>query len=445
MRFDSLLNPVSETEPCGPDLDEVGDDKYLNYMLGADNRMPTRYLDAETGAPFDRAAIDLKAETKSIGEFLEESRDLRLLTLEARFQALAGQLAGFSECLQAIAALLEKYWDDVHPRGSEGDFTLRQNMIGVLEDRTTVVLPLQYAPIVRDQRAGPISLRNHAVAMGTAAAREEERSLDINQIIETLRSEGHRAEIDAAHVSISAARRAVTSIQSSFDQGTNYEYSPNFELLSGVLDQLLKFIESARPDLGSAGSEPEQVPAAGVEDDAGAQDGSAPAATAKAPARADAITIADHAAAAAALLAAEQYFGRSEPSSPALILVHQARLLVGKPLVAALEALLPDNAEYASIVVDSSVGFEFNMTKMRAITEDYAATAEEAVQDTETLPEFRAETRPQAVALMTGVAAFFRNVEPSSPIPMVLGRAERFTSQNFQSIIADLMPKKATE
>ncbi|MFI0844718.1 ImpA family type VI secretion system protein [Mesorhizobium sp. IMUNJ 23232] len=444
MQFDSLLNPVSETEPCGPDLDEVGDDKYLNYMLGADNRMPSRYLDAETGVPFDRATIDLKAETKSIGEFLEQSRDLRLLTLEARFQALAGQLNGFSECLQAIAALLEKHWDDVHPRGYEGDFTLRQNTIGVLEDRTTVILPLQYAPIVRDQRAGPISLRNHAVAMGTAAAREEELSLDINQIIETLRSEGHRAGIDAVHASISAARIAIASIQSSFDQGTNYEYSPNFELLSGVLDQLLKFIESARPDLGGAGAEPEELPAAGVEGDAGAQDGSAAATTGKAPARADAITIADHAAAAAALLAAEQYFGRSEPSSPALILVHQARLLVGKPLVAALEALLPDHAEYASIVVDSSVGFEFNMTKMRAITEDYAATTEEAVQDTDALPEFKADTRPQAVALLTGVAAFFRNVEPSSPIPMVLGRAERFTSQNFQSIIADLMPKKAT-
>ena len=35
-------------------------------MLGADNRMPQRYLDAETGSPFDRASIDLKAETKTI-------------------------------------------------------------------------------------------------------------------------------------------------------------------------------------------------------------------------------------------------------------------------------------------------------------------------------------------------------------------------------------------
>ena len=66
-------NPVSESEPCGPDLDEFGDNKYLNYMLGADNRMPSRYLDSETGAPVDRSKIDLKSDTKAIAGFLEQS------------------------------------------------------------------------------------------------------------------------------------------------------------------------------------------------------------------------------------------------------------------------------------------------------------------------------------------------------------------------------------
>ena len=162
-----------------------------------------------------------------------------------------------------------------------------------------------------------------------------------------------------------------------------------------------------------------------------------------APARAEAITIASHAAAASALLAAEQYFGRLEPSSPALILVHQARLLVGKPLVAALEALMPDTAEHASIIVDTAAGFELNMTKMRAITEDYAATAEETQGDAD--EPYTAGTRAEATALMAGVGAFFRTVEPSSPIPMVLGRAERFVNQSFQSIIADLIPKKSVQ
>jgi type VI secretion system protein ImpA len=127
-----------------------------------------------------------------------------------------------------------------------------------------------------------------------------------------------------------------------------------------------------------------------------------------------------------------------------LLLVHQARQLIGKPLVAALEALMPDYAEYASIVIDPSVGFEFNMTKMRAIVENYSASAEETAEETD-IPAFEARTRLETLALITGVGAFFRSVEPSSPIPMVLGRAERFMNQSFQSIIAELMPKKAAE
>lgn len=442
MRFDSLLSPVSESEPCGPDLDELGDNQYLNYMLGTDNRMPSRYLDSETGSPFDRANIDLKTETKAIGGFLEQSRDLRLLTLEARLQALSGHLTGFSECIQAMAALLGTYWNDVHPRGLEGDFTLRQNTIGVLEDRTTIILPLQYAPLVRDQRAGAISLRDHAIATGSATAREGERSIDLNQIIETLRSEAHRGEIDALHASLSAARQSLGAIQTAFDEGTNYQFSPNFELLNDTLRQLLKLIEGARPDLGgNAETAQSTEPAATGE---AAVNGSAVLAAVPGQRQpAEAVAIKSHAAAASALLAAEQYFGRAEPSSPALILVHQARLLVGKPLVAALEALMPDTAEQASIVVDTAAGFELNMTKMRAITEDYMAMADDVSGDAD--EPFTAETRASATALMAGVSVFFRAVEPSSPIPMVLARAERFMNQNFQAIIADLIPKKSSE
>jgi type VI secretion system protein ImpA len=444
MRFDTLINRVSDDEPCGPDLDEAGDDQYLNYMLGADNRMPTRYLDSETGQPFDRAQIDLKVETKTISEFLEQSRDLRLLTLEARFQALAGQVTGFSECLQAIASLLDTHWNDVHPKGYEGDFTLRQNIVSGLEDRTTVVFPLQYAPLLRDQRAGPISLRDYQLSIGKAEAREEERTIDINQIMDTFRSEAHRAAVDALHATIRSGLASLTKIKTAFDEGTNYEYSPSFDLLRGVLNDITAFIEAARTDLAgsSAAAEASDADAAGAGDTDAASDSSAPASAVavSTSVKVGKIEIASHGAASAALLAAEKYFGGKEPSSPALLLVHEARQLIGKPLVAALEALMPDNVEYASIVVDQSVGFSFSMTKLRAIVEDYTATAEEIYVEEE-IPEYTAATRPEAVALMNGVSAFFRVVEPSSPIPMVLGRAERFVSQSFQSILSDLMPK----
>ncbi len=104
MRYDSLHAPVSESEPCGPDLDETGDDAYANYMLLASGRLPSKFFDInrETGeeAPFDKASIDLDDELEAIDGFLKRSRDIRLLTLEARFQILTGSIIGFSEAVQ---------------------------------------------------------------------------------------------------------------------------------------------------------------------------------------------------------------------------------------------------------------------------------------------------------------------------------------------------------
>jgi type VI secretion system protein ImpA len=449
MRYDFVTEPISDADPCGPDLDELGDDQYLNYMLGTDNRLPKRFLDPETNAPFDRAQIDLKAETKAIGEFLEQTRDLRLLTLEARFQALAGQVGAFSECVQAIAALLGTYWEEVHPRGYEGDFTMRQNTVGVLDDRTTVVLPLQYAPIIRDQRIGTISLFDYMVATGSAQAREGQATLDINHILDTMRSDAHRATLDELHASLGLCKAAVSKICNTFDEATDYTYTPDLDVLRGVLGDLSKLIESARPDLGPGDGSRGQDEAEPADADSGAQDGDVPAAPRKAASGATVAAptgaITSTTAAAQALLAVEAYFGRAEPSSPTLILVHQARLLVGQPLVAALDALLPDNAEYASMVIDSTVGFAFTMAKMRAITDDYTSTTEVYAETPDETPAFEVGSRAQAMSLLASVASYFRAAEPSSPIPMLIARAERFGSQSFQSILTDLMPRPSSE
>src|SRR5262245_51699467 len=133
MRYDRLLEPVSEAEPCGPDLDEAGDDEYLNYVLAVSSRIPERFYRSD-GKPFDRTEIKLKPETDTIGALLDRTRDLRLLCIEARFQSFAGELPGFADCLQAAAGLVEKFWADVHPKAFEGDFTLRQNNLSGLDD-----------------------------------------------------------------------------------------------------------------------------------------------------------------------------------------------------------------------------------------------------------------------------------------------------------------------
>jgi len=166
MRHEKLFEPVDTAEPCGPDLDELGDDDYLNYVLPAEDRLPARFTEGQffgssSMEPFDRTSIDLKSEIGNIAALLARSRDLRLLALEARFQAVAGQLAGFAESIQAMAGLVAQYWSTVHPAGQDGDFTLRQNTCFPRRPGEGI-LPLHFAPIVRDKKLGPISYRHHA-------------------------------------------------------------------------------------------------------------------------------------------------------------------------------------------------------------------------------------------------------------------------------------------
>ncbi|MYZ50516.1 ImpA family type VI secretion system protein, partial [Propylenella binzhouense] len=247
MRYAWLFEALPGPQPCGPDLDETGDDEYLSYVLTAEDRLPARFYDRDTGAPFDRSNIDLKAEVAAISALLERSRDLRLLTLEARFHALAGQVAGFSECLQAIAGLVERHWLDVHPQPMDGTHTARQNLLAALDDRTGIILPLHYAPLVQDRRLGSLALRQYAVALGTSPPREEERVLDPGAVREAFAQPENREAAAAVHAEIAAARDALKRIRGKFVEEAGYESAPSFQGLEEALGQIAELTGGGTP------------------------------------------------------------------------------------------------------------------------------------------------------------------------------------------------------
>ncbi len=54
------------------------------------------------------------------------------------------------------------------------------------------------------------------------------------------------------------------------------------------------------------------------------------------------------------------------------------------------------------------------------------------------------KSRQDAIRAMEAVAAFFRQTEPSSPIPMLLERATRLVSKDFFQVLADIAPEAMT-
>lgn len=51
------------------------------------------------------------------------------------------------------------------------------------------------------------------------------------------------------------------------------------------------------------------------------------------------------------------------------------------------------------------------------------------------------KTRQDAIRALDAVASFFKQTEPSSPIPMFLERAKRLVSKDFLEVLADIVPE----
>jgi type VI secretion system protein ImpA len=58
-------------------------------------------------------------------------------------------------------------------------------------------------------------------------------------------------------------------------------------------------------------------------------------------------------------------------------------------------------------------------------------------------PRYRVESRPQAIALLEQFQRFFRQSEPSSPVPWLCERAHVLAERNFMAVLRDVLPKAA--
>lgn len=430
MRHDTLLEPLSDEDPCGPDLSATYDEDFEMYYFEAIERVPTRFVvNSETGEVFDRKSIDIKAEVKEIGKLLERSRDLRLLSLEAQFQALSGDVSAFSECLQIMAALLEKYWFEVNPKIEDGDASERRTQLELLDELSSVIMPLEHAPLFRDRRIDYVSYRDFQVASGLKDPRANETPGDAGAISVALQSADNAEAVDQLFTDLSAAVAAVKAIVNACRLADSAAFSPGMGNLQELLERMVSFIADARPDL--AGEEAESEQADGEDGEGPAEGGAAASST---PAYRG--SIADHAAARDALQAVEGYFMRYEPSAPALILIRQAQQLIGKPLTEALDVLLPGMCENARIDFGSETGFMMDVNRMRMLANEGPLDAGGEVYGPSEPKE--AHTRDEASGLISAVESFFRQTEPSSPVPILLFKAKTYMNRDFSAIIGDL-------
>jgi len=418
-----LCIPLSEADPCGPDLDLAGDVDYLNFFAQTEGTLPSSFFSTEDGKPFDRSSLDLRSQVNEIKPLWEQSRDLRLLVMRARLLILDRDLAGFATTIGAIAEWQGKFWDDDHPRGSGADFGTRAATLRAL-DLPTVVFPLQYAPLCEGRRIGPVTYRAWMIAVGEVKPRPGEQKHPPAALTEAI--------ADAAPEALATTRRHLAMVKTSLRRiGENFTTkgsSLGLENLPGLVEKIQAFVDPhARLEVETDQlSEGNQISAERI---AGAALGEPPGSLAQAQ---------------QALAGIAGYYSRSEPSSPTLPLVRQAHQLIGKSFFEVMSILVPTQMDKAAFQIGADQFFELPLGKLSKVPEPPSLSEGQPMPSVAdgSVP-YRIESRAQAIALLEQVQRFFRHAEPSSPVPMLCDRARALAERDFMGVLREVLPKAA--
>jgi type VI secretion system protein ImpA len=437
IEFESLTKPVSPEEPCGPDLDLGGDLDYMNFVAGAEGLLPRSYFGKDQagneGRPFDRNSINFEAQFNAARPFLERTRDLRLLGILAKFHILNRDLVGFNTCIRAISALLSEHWDEVHPRSEDGDFGFRMVAIESIDALPTIIMPLQFLPLIEHKRLGSISYRSYMIAKGQLEPIEGEESITLPNL-EKILNEVELSDLIDRRRQIMELQSALTQIRQVWQEKCSSGPSVSLERLPENAAQIFAMLNAAivQRDPSASLAPAEKAPQV---DEGAALDPS------KADAAVSSVQIVSSAQAAAALAAVADYFSSREPSNPALLLVRQAIQLLGKSFLEVMRILVPSHVETAAINIGRDHFFDLPIERLATFAPEAGEQAANKGDDEATgQPQFTIQSRNEALALLEQVGAYFRVAEPPSPIPFLTERARDLAQRDFLSVLKSLLP-----
>ncbi|MBK8337860.1 MAG: type VI secretion system ImpA family N-terminal domain-containing protein [Sterolibacteriaceae bacterium] len=163
IEIESLLVPTAEEPPCGPDLEY--DAAFLALDQSARGK-PEQQFGETVIAAEEPVWGDVRT---AATELLARSKDLRAAILLVRAWVHTDGYAGLLPGLQLIQQLLERYWDEIHPRldpDEANDPTMRMNALAPLADVEGVVRDLRGAFLVDSRQHGSVLVRDVEIALG---------------------------------------------------------------------------------------------------------------------------------------------------------------------------------------------------------------------------------------------------------------------------------------
>jgi type VI secretion system protein ImpA len=331
----SLLTPVDQESPAGPDLEY--DPEFLALERAAVAK-PERVMGDEIKAA-EEPDWDVVAE-KARG-LLERSRDLRVAVHLATASLRISGLSGWASGLGLIRGLLENFWDSVHPQldaEDDNDPTARVNAVASISDAQGALGYFVTTPFVQSPRLGRFSLRELRIANGelkVSGPADGQSALPSMTEIEACCLDCDEAELAGAAAAVATILEHAGAIDRIFTEQVGTA-GPELKPLLADAGELKKFLDQQIAKRSPQGEE------AGEGGEA-AGDGAAPGAAGNGRINGpqDVIRRIEELCA---------YYDRAEPSSPVPLLLRRAQRLVGRNFADLLKDLAPGGMSELQVI-----------------------------------------------------------------------------------------------
>ena len=325
--LDTLLAPLDDAAPCGPDLEY--DAAFLALQATGEGKPERQYGDTLIAAePPDWLLLHEQAT-----QLAQRTRDLRVAVWLARSGARVAGLSAAVRGLQLVQGLLERHWDAVHPvlDASDGnDPTARLNALAPLAHLDGAMADLRAAGLTTTR--GSLTVRDIELALGRGEPLAGEAAPTEDGVLQGTRAA--LAQNPALADTLQQGHLAVQAIAATIDERLGVGIGPDFS----PIQKLLKVVALVgRRAGGSTGAQDDAV-------DDGVDDAAAQAPGARRVASVPG-TIASREDAVTALERVCDWLERNEPSNPAPLLIRRAQRLMSKNFLEIIRDLMPEGLD----------------------------------------------------------------------------------------------------
>ncbi|WPH14315.1 type VI secretion system protein TssA [Variovorax paradoxus] len=336
-----LQSPVEGPLPCGEDLEY--DPDFMALQQAATGKREQQFGSTIIPAePPDWARVERIAK-----QLCQRTLDVRVLVLLTLAWTESRGLPGYVDGLRVVDGILQKFWNDVHPRVVDGDFEdplPRMNALAALAEAEGLGRSVRDARLLEDAGAS-MSLRQVEALLDSSKADQ----IDYPGGIGRLREVARRAQEKAAPavMALHAALELLRRIRETSERALGQSWAPDFSRLERSLRTVVQLLpEQAQP-------EPVEAPQAALQGHGSAQavpsaqgaEGVASGAPGPRAASIKDIEISTRDDVQVLLEKACQYMERTEPSHPAPMLIRRAQRLLDLNFFQIIEELVPEGLQ----------------------------------------------------------------------------------------------------